>query len=105
MKILFYRYGSICEPDLIEQFEKVGLEVVTVDPEITNKGLSSSERIDLLANILTKENSSFKTNYNSNENSPKLNSEKENSKGKDLLVNEISENSKICLDYFGIVLN
>lgn len=59
MKILFYRYGSICEPDLIEQFEKVGLEVVTVDPEITNKGLSSSERIDLLANILTKDSFLF----------------------------------------------
>lgn len=55
MKILFYRYGSICEPDLIEQFKNVGLEVITVDPEITNKGLSSSERIDLLANILTKD--------------------------------------------------
>ena len=28
MNIIFYRYDSICEPDYIEAFKKLGLEVV-----------------------------------------------------------------------------
>ena len=37
MNILFYRYGSICEPDLIEAFREYGLNVVEDRTEITNK--------------------------------------------------------------------
>lgn len=48
MKILFYRYGSICEPDLIETFQSLGLEVMEETTEITRKGLTSAERIKLL---------------------------------------------------------
>ena len=39
MKILFYRYGSICEPDIIEGFEELGIEVSQITEEITNKNL------------------------------------------------------------------
>lgn len=53
MKILFYRYGSICEPDLIEQFKNAGLDVVTIDNEITDKRFSSSERIDIISKYLS----------------------------------------------------
>ncbi|MCM1568374.1 MAG: glycosyltransferase [Roseburia sp.] len=48
MKILFYRYGSICEPDLIEAFRSLGLEVMEETAEITDKGLTSAERVRLL---------------------------------------------------------
>lgn len=52
MKILFYRYGSICEPDLIETFQSLGLEVIEETTEITRKGLTSAERIRLLQSSL-----------------------------------------------------
>lgn len=59
MKVLFYRYGSICEPDLIAEFKKIGLEVDTVNDEIENKSLSPTERIDLVSKYLSKENYAF----------------------------------------------
>lgn len=37
MKILFYRYGSICEPDIIETFHELGYTVYENDTEIYNK--------------------------------------------------------------------
>lgn len=40
MKILFYRYGSICEPDIIEAFEELGHTVNQITEEITNKDIS-----------------------------------------------------------------
>lgn len=52
MKILFYRYGSICEPDTIEQFKALGLEVDTIDKEITSKKILPSERVELISEKL-----------------------------------------------------
>lgn len=37
MNILFYRYGSICEPDIIESFQKMGYLVYENDTEIYDK--------------------------------------------------------------------
>lgn len=37
MKILFYRYGSICEPDIIEAMKHLGHEVFSINLEITDK--------------------------------------------------------------------
>ena len=37
MKVLFYRYGSICEPDIIDTFQEIGLEVDEYTKEITMK--------------------------------------------------------------------
>lgn len=37
MNILFYRYGSICEPDVIKGFEELGHTVSQITEEITNK--------------------------------------------------------------------
>lgn len=37
MKILFYRYGSICEPDIIEALTENGHIVTEITEEITNK--------------------------------------------------------------------
>ena len=37
MRILFYRYGSICEPDIITAFKELGNEVHEITEEIYNK--------------------------------------------------------------------
>lgn len=37
MNVLIYRYGSICEPDIIEAFKKMQLNVIEENAEITNK--------------------------------------------------------------------
>lgn len=52
MKLLFYRYGSICEPDVIEGFQELGLEVEQITEEISNKSLSPQESIRLVSNHL-----------------------------------------------------
>ena len=54
MEILFHRYGSICEPDIIEAFQTLGVNVIEEDSEIQNKRISGEVRIRLLAEkILT----------------------------------------------------
>lgn len=48
MKILFYRYGNICEPDIIQAFQKVGLTVCEECAEMTDKTLTPSGQLELL---------------------------------------------------------
>ena len=48
MNILIYRYGSICEPDIIEAFRKLQLNVIEESTEITNKGLLPSDQVRLV---------------------------------------------------------
>ena len=48
MNILIYRYGSICEPDIIEAFKKLQLNVIEETTEITNKGLLPSDQVRLV---------------------------------------------------------
>ena len=43
MNILIYRYGSICEPDVITGFEELGNHVHEITAEIYNKDLLPSE--------------------------------------------------------------
>ena len=59
MKILFYRYGSICEPDIIDGFCELGNEVVTITEEIYNKNLLPSEGVALLNETLQKASYDF----------------------------------------------
>lgn len=40
MEILFYRYNSICEPDIIQTFESFGITVHTEDLEMHDKNVS-----------------------------------------------------------------
>lgn len=55
MEILFHRYGSICEPDIIEAFRSLGVLVDEEDSEIHQKNISGDVRIKILAErILTK---------------------------------------------------
>lgn len=52
MKILFYRYGSICEPDILSAFFELGHEVVEMTHEITNKQLLPEESAKLVSDML-----------------------------------------------------
>lgn len=52
MKLLFYRYGSICEPDIIEGFEELGLEIYQITNEIRQKNLAPTDCIHLLSSYL-----------------------------------------------------
>lgn len=52
MEILFYRYGSICEPDMIEAFEKLGITVVEEKSMITDKGKKPSDIVQDVADML-----------------------------------------------------
>lgn len=54
MKILFYRYNSICEPDIIDQFSKIGIEIDCIENEMTDKKITASKRVDLVSERLAK---------------------------------------------------
>ena len=45
MNLLFYRYGSICEPDIIEGFRELGNQVTEITLEIYNKNLGPPWRV------------------------------------------------------------
>ncbi len=45
MKVLFYRYGSICEPDLIESFKEMKIDVVEYTREITDKNIALADSV------------------------------------------------------------
>ena len=55
MKILFYRYGSICEPDMIEAFRRLGLEVMEECSQVTDKRTTASDTVETLSEIFKKE--------------------------------------------------
>ncbi len=59
MNILIYRYGSICEPDVIKGFQTLGNNVTEITAEIYNKSLLPSEGLDLLKNELFSHNYDF----------------------------------------------
>ena len=52
MNVLVYRYGSICEPDIIEAFQKLQLNVIEESTEINNKGLLPSDQVKLVKEAL-----------------------------------------------------
>lgn len=52
MNILFYRYGSICEPDILQVFHEFGLTVIEESTEIHQKSIPASTRIQLLVEKL-----------------------------------------------------
>ena len=43
MKILIYRYGSICEPDVIDGLQELGHTVTQLTEEISNKNFSPQQ--------------------------------------------------------------
>ena len=59
MKVLFYRYGSICEPSILESLQEYGLEVTEITEEIHNKNILPGERFRLINNFFSANNISF----------------------------------------------
>ena len=57
MKILFYRYGSICEPDIIEAMNLLGADVVCITEEVRDKSVTPRRTMSLLQDAL--DNSHF----------------------------------------------
>ena len=52
MRILFYRYGNICETDIITGFQELGNEIFEITKEIYDKSFSPLEGVELLKNEL-----------------------------------------------------
>lgn len=59
MKIYIYRYGSICEPDVIDAFKRLGLEVDEEIAEIYNRNILTTQCISIVSQKLLSENYSF----------------------------------------------
>ena len=52
MNVLVYRYGSICEPDIIEAFQKLQLNVIEETTEVNQKNLLPSDQVRLIKQAL-----------------------------------------------------
>ena len=52
MKLLFYRYGSICEPDIITGFQELGHTIIEMTEEVSNKSLLPSECVQFITKQL-----------------------------------------------------
>ncbi len=63
MKILFYRYGSICEPDLLAVFQRLNIEIYEDTLEISEKRLPLSGRIKHLAESYSRASVSGKPDF------------------------------------------
>ena len=59
MNILFYRYGSICEPDIIASFKHLGFNITEDTREEYNKQLLPSDCIKGLNELLKQDTYSF----------------------------------------------
>lgn len=54
MRVLFYRYNSICEPDYISGFLSLGIEVAEITEEMTNKNITQAEVVGIVSTELKK---------------------------------------------------
>jgi len=65
MKVLIYRYGSICEPDVIMALDALKVEHQEITAEITRKNITPKETLDLVSNALNESHydAVFSINY------------------------------------------
>lgn len=63
MKILFYRYGNICEPDILEVFRKMNIGVVENTYGITNRYATPAEMLQQLADCFMTNNAIEKVDF------------------------------------------
>ena len=63
MRLLFYRYNNICEPDIMEVFQKFGITVFEETLEIEWKQMVVSDKIRMLANHYVTENAKEKIDF------------------------------------------
>lgn len=54
MKIFFYRYGSIMEPDIIDTFREFGFEVLEYTKEVTDKNYLPGKAVREVSEVLEK---------------------------------------------------
>lgn len=54
MNILFYRYGSICEPDIIDTFSSFGINVIEEKAEIYDKKITPAARVETVNKLIEK---------------------------------------------------
>ncbi len=59
MNILFYRYGSICEPDIITTFQNLGLTVIEETTEIHDKKRRPSACMEAVDKLITAHSPAF----------------------------------------------
>lgn len=59
MRIYLYRYGSICEPDIIDSFKRIGFDIYEETIEITNKQLLPSDCLRITSDTIINGNFSF----------------------------------------------
>jgi spore maturation protein CgeB len=59
MKILIYRYGSICEPDIIDSFKRLNIDVKEIDEEITDKAITPSKCVAIVSKGIDEYNPMF----------------------------------------------
>lgn len=52
MKALIYRYGSIVEPDIIDGFKELGIEVLEIDLEIHDKTVLPAKTVKVVSEFL-----------------------------------------------------
>ena len=57
MNILFYRYNSICEPDVIAVMKRLGHTVTEITEEMRNKELGARGQMNLVSAALKKQES------------------------------------------------
>ncbi|MDE7435627.1 MAG: glycosyltransferase [Lachnospiraceae bacterium] len=56
MKFLFYRYGSICEPDMIDALQELGHTVLELTMEISRKDIPPQEIVRTVSETLLQDN-------------------------------------------------
>lgn len=59
MNILFHRYGSICEPDIIAAFQALNFTVIEEDMEMKHKLIDGEKRVSILAEQILTQNPVF----------------------------------------------
>lgn len=52
MKLLFYRYGSIVEPDIIDGFSELGFSVLEMKDEVSDKGILPKDGVQNVGRFL-----------------------------------------------------
>ena len=64
MNMIIHRYGSICEPDLIDAFHTCGITVIEDCSEINSKNISPEERIRSFGELLLTSQAAFAFSVN-----------------------------------------
>lgn len=59
MEILFYRYNNICEPDIIQTFQRFGITVCTEEMEMTDKTVTPKQCAAKITQWLTEHTFAF----------------------------------------------